>query len=469
MITAPQTLIETLYSLINSLRVYDYSYEPSELPENGIYFFYEEGEKCEVCGDVMDRIVRIGTHTSDNRFRDRIRNHYRGNKNSSVFRTHVGSAIIKKNGLPNIDINEWMKHMSPTSQTVENLIDETFKGKFRFRCISIPSKDERIDLEERLIASLSRWNYPPSDQWLGHFAEEQEIRKHGLWNVQQINSQNTLNDQCLAVLKERANLTRMPNRHIVKIHAEYGNTNNDVVMCFIPCCKGKFASGNILRPEHSLSNQDLPNSFDMLLDGRSKMVHCIYHDTKKISALNLYNGKLYTPLFPHKNEVLKLIQSKKLRLVIISAGYGIIDALEPIHKYEAILQGSVATSWKRTGLPTIIADCILQNRPSHVYGFFSGEASWSNSGSQYRYFFTEGLKIALMKGFKTNLSGCFYKMEGGGFPSFKELTCLGKIFAELIENKFDEEYIANVHGNNRQFEDVKIGFDKISRQSVQRI
>lgn len=240
-----------------------------------------------------------------------------------------------------------------------------------------------------------------------------------------------------------------------------GITQNKV-MCFIPCCKGKSSSGDIINPGYSLSNQDLPNTFDMLLAGRSAMEECIKYDTPKTSAINLYNGKLYHPLIPYKDEIIKLIQSNKLRVTIISAGYGIVDALEPIHKYEAILQGHVASSWKRNGLANIIAEYIIHNQPSHVYGFFSGKGSWSSSGSQYRYFFTEGLKIALMNGFKTKLSGCFYKIEGGGFPSFKELTSLGNTFVDLLKAGFNESYIINLQKEGRREGDVKIGFDRIS-------
>lgn len=462
-ITTPQTLMETIYSLLGTLQVYDCSYKSSNLPDNGIYFFYEEGEYCKINSKVMERIVRIGTHKSDNRFRDRIRNHYRGNKNSSVFRTHIGSAIITKNRLKNIDINEWMKHMTPTNNDIERIIDDTFKKNFKFRCISVQTKNERLNLEEKLIATLSHYNFTPSDNWLGHFAERKEIRSSGLWNVQHINSQNRVTEQDLAFLKEKINTARRSDLYTTTANNTHQlDTNNGKVMCFIPCCKGKFASGNIIKPEHSLSNQDLPNTFDMLLGGRFMMKECIEDDTQKASAIHLYNGKLYRPLHPYKDEIIKLIQSNKLRVIIISAGYGIIDALEPIQKYEAILQGRIASGWKRNGLANIIAKCIIHERPSHVYGFFSGESNWSNSGSQYRYFFTEGLKIALMNGFKTELSGCFYKIEGGGFPSFKELTSLGNTLVDLLKIGFNEAYITNVQEKGRCEGDVKIGFDKIT-------
>lgn len=212
-ITTPQSLIESIYSLLEKLAIFDYSYESNNLPKNGIYFFYEDGEKCEINGVVTDRIVRVGTHQADDRFRDRIRNHYRGNKNSSVFRTHVGSAIINRDEIVNVNINEWMKHMTPTNKNIEELINEVFKEKFRFRCISVQSKDERLYMEERLIATLSRWNYPPSNRWLGHFAEREEIRSSGLWNVKDTHSQNIMREEDLTILKEKINSLTLLNQY----------------------------------------------------------------------------------------------------------------------------------------------------------------------------------------------------------------------------------------------------------------
>jgi hypothetical protein len=57
------------------------------LPENGISFFYEIGEP-------DGRIVRVGTHRVDGRFRKRVRLHYGGNKDASVFQMHVGGALM---------------------------------------------------------------------------------------------------------------------------------------------------------------------------------------------------------------------------------------------------------------------------------------------------------------------------------------------------------------------------------------
>lgn len=462
-ITTPQSLIESIYSLLEKLPMFDYSYEPKNLPKNGIYFFYEDGEKCDINGVITDRIVRVGTHQADNRFRDRIRNHYRGDKNSSVFRTHVGSAIINRNKTLSININEWMKHMTPTINDIEELINEAFKEKFKFRCISVQSKDERLYIEERLITTLSHWNFSPSNHWLGHFAERKEIRSSGLWNVQHIDGQNIMNEQDLTILKEKINSLTLLNKYSLLANKDKeSGTKQNKVICFIPCCKRKDASGNIIKPEHILSIKDLPNTWDDLLEGRKGMQYCIEHISPKTSAINLYNGKLYGPLAQCKTKIIELIHTGQLRLIIISAGYGIIDALELIHNYDEMMKGKVASHWRSANLTNVIADLLLQEKPTRVYGFFAGESFWSTPGSKYRYFFAEGVKIALRKGLGTELNGCFYRIEGGGFPSFEELRSLGNTFIDLMKSHFNDSYVKNIRENGRHDGNVKIGFDEIS-------
>ena len=456
-------LINEIYSILEGLPPpFDYTYNPKDLPSNGIYFFYETTEKCKINGKIIDRIVRVGTHDADNRLRDRIYNHYNSNKNSSVFRKHVGSAIIKEDKR-NVDVDKWMTQGTPTNKDVEKRITETFKNKFKFRCVPVNSEQERHYLEGRLIATLSFLKHH-SDHWLGRFAKRKYIQESGLWNVDYVfDKSKVMNEKDLTLLKEKINSSSSLNQYsIVTNNRKQSDVEQNKVICFIPYCLGKYASGDIVKPEHILSAQDLPNTLENLLEGRNEMQNCIESNTPKTTALNLYNGKLYIPLFDYKNEIIKLIQSNQLRVIIISAGYGIVDALEPIHKYDAKMQGKIASNWKRAGLSNIISEIILTQNPKQVYGFFGGESDWYKSSSKYRYFFTEGLKIALKNGFNSDISGCFYNIEGGGFPDFKELKSLGKSSIEFMNSNFDDSYVKNIYENGRQYENVKIGFDKIS-------
>jgi len=236
---------------------------------------------------------------------------------------------------------------------------------------------------------------------------------------------------------------------------------NNKVICFIPCCKSKDASGEIIKPERILSSRDLPNTWNDLLEGREGMQDIIETDKSKTTAIKLYTGKLYSSLIPYMDDIIESLKSKQFRLIIISAGYGIIDALEPIYIYNAEMKGRTASHWSHKNLQNVIADLLLQEKPTRVYGFFAGERYWSSSASNYRYFFTEGLKTALSKGLDAQLAGCFYRVEGGGYPDFKELKSLGSTFVDLMKSNFTDSYVNDISENCRNYGNVKIGFQKI--------
>jgi DNA-(apurinic or apyrimidinic site) lyase len=247
----------------------------------------------------------------------------------------------------------------------------------------------------------------------------------------------------------------------MNLNTEIKNISNGKIICFIPCCKSKEGYGGVIDESYTLSSDSIPTTWHLLENGREQMIYCIDHDSERKSAFNLYSGKLYKPLIKKNNEIINVIKSGQLRLFVISAGYGVVDAFEPINSYEALLSGKNASMWKSNGLSDIISEIIIQENPSKVFGFFSGSSNWQSSGSMYRYFFTEGVKKAKQKGLDLDVSGCFYRKEGGGFPSFKELSSLGKLFVELVDKNFDHNYIEEVKNNCYIQGDVTIGFDEI--------
>lgn len=87
------------------------------------------------------------------------------------------------------------------------------------------------------------------------------------------------------------------------------------------------------------------------------------------SAIYLYTGALYGQL-DLTNTILKI--QKRLKVFIVSAWYCIVDAFEPLHFYEAKMQGKIATHWRNCGLEKIISDLLIYVKPSNVYGFFPG-------------------------------------------------------------------------------------------------
>lgn len=188
------SMIEQVYKAINLLPRYNNLTPSSDLPSNGIYIFFERGETITLSGNI-DRIVRIGTHKSDGRFKGRIRQHYGvkkslgGNKNSSVFRKHLGGALLRSNDPQDKRITDWLTQDGPSFREVEELVSSVLRSNFSFSCFAVETKDERLELESALIALMAQ--YPlgaPSVNWSGKYAASEKIVKSGLWNTQQIDS-----------------------------------------------------------------------------------------------------------------------------------------------------------------------------------------------------------------------------------------------------------------------------------------
>ncbi len=132
------TTVEPLYELVERLPHYSHGTPDVALPENGIYLFFERGETVRPTGREIDRIVRVGSHPADGRLRIRIRDHYGprgrsgGDKWSSVFRKHIGSALMRRSGADESDIRAWMHDKRRTIPAVEELATRTLRGSFTF-------------------------------------------------------------------------------------------------------------------------------------------------------------------------------------------------------------------------------------------------------------------------------------------------------------------------------------------------
>jgi len=165
------------------------------LPAKGIYVFFEQGET-DVCQGVrVPRIVRIGTHKKDGRFTGRIRQHYRrvnslrGSKNGSVFRKHVGSALLRMADPQDPRLELSLGQKGGSYFEVEEEVSKTLRNNFTFSCIRVDDAADRIYIEKGLIALLARYSpLKPSKNWSGHHAANEKIRDCGLWNVQRTTS-----------------------------------------------------------------------------------------------------------------------------------------------------------------------------------------------------------------------------------------------------------------------------------------
>jgi hypothetical protein len=88
-------------------------------PQRGVYFFFELGEERTASGTGL-RVVRLGTHAlnagSQTTLWRRLRQHRGnlrgsnpggGNHRGSVFRHHVGTALIRRDGWPDSVAGQW--------------------------------------------------------------------------------------------------------------------------------------------------------------------------------------------------------------------------------------------------------------------------------------------------------------------------------------------------------------------------
>lgn len=100
-------LCKWLHEQLERLPIIRFPFELEKLPENGIYFFYEDGEVWGHGGN-NTRIVRIGTHRGKN-FRSRINEHFLLDESKmnfdkskpkpsdrSIFRKNIGRALLNK-------------------------------------------------------------------------------------------------------------------------------------------------------------------------------------------------------------------------------------------------------------------------------------------------------------------------------------------------------------------------------------
>lgn len=184
-------------------------------PKRGVYFFFEPGEERTTSGS-GPRVVRVGTHAlkagSKSTLWKRLRQHRGtlrgkypggGNHRGSVFRLHVGTALIARDGLSGKAVDKWaIGSSSPTSHTREDeyplelRVSEHIRS-MPFLWLSIADepgpKSLRGYIERHSVALLSNYHAPsqaidpPSEGWLGQWAANEAVRRSGLWNVEHVN------------------------------------------------------------------------------------------------------------------------------------------------------------------------------------------------------------------------------------------------------------------------------------------
>lgn len=211
-------------------------------------------------------------------------------------------------------------------------------------------------------------------------------------------------------------------------------------LCFIPCCKKKtkYPEYRGLRP--TLTERRIPETWQDLQAARKKMSHCLEEDVRPCNALRQYDGGLYRSDFNFRESLTHYLETGRIDLYIISAGYGIVHALDPIHPYEAEMKGEVAELWRDLGLVRVISELIHVSHAHRVFGFFAGPSHWHGSHAKYRYFFTEGVKEASASGTMINTATCFYRASGLGVNAIT--GALGRTLLHGLREDFASRLLA---------------------------
>lgn len=188
-----------VHLLFNGLRMYSFPFNPKEIPLNGIYVLFEEGE----LAHGTNRIVRVGTHTGKDQLRSRLDQHFiHENKDRSIFRKNIGRALLNNEHDPFLD--QWELDLTTHEAKLKNAgkidlekqlhverkVTDYIRHSFKFVVFEVLAKEERLKWEARLISTVS-WceECKPSSQWLGLYSPKEKIRKSGLWIVNELYKQ----------------------------------------------------------------------------------------------------------------------------------------------------------------------------------------------------------------------------------------------------------------------------------------
>jgi len=190
-----------------------FPFELKTLPENGVYFFYEDGEIWGH-GGYKSRIVRIGAH-KDGNFRSRIKEHFLLDESKmnfdvanpaphdrSIFRKNIGRALLNKAKDDYLEIWEidftarrnqeeygYLRNIQKEKE-VESEVTRILRENFSFRFIVADGGMKTMGaggLESSLIGTVAHCKLcRPSSNWLGNYSPKKQIRESGLWLVQHL-------------------------------------------------------------------------------------------------------------------------------------------------------------------------------------------------------------------------------------------------------------------------------------------
>ena len=189
-------LCHALHQLAAQLPLHSFPFDESNIPEDGIYLLFEEGENAHG----QRRIVRVGTHTGDRQLRPRLRQHFvQQNKDRSVFRKNIGRALLHRTNDPflkdwNLDLTTAAARRQHAGRidfvkqrVVETMVSQHLQSNCRFIVIPVASKSQRLLWESRMVSTIAACSIcTPSPDWLGRSSPVSKIQGTGLWQVNEL-------------------------------------------------------------------------------------------------------------------------------------------------------------------------------------------------------------------------------------------------------------------------------------------
>lgn len=206
-------LIDRLRSTARGARLLGDCSKATGWPTHGVYFFFEDGEQREAGGP---RIVRVGTHAvsagSKTTLWNRLSAHRGtvggsqaggGNHRGSIFRLHVGKALLARDGFDGQTAATWgvgasaSKAVRQAEYPIELAVSR-YISAMPVLWVSVPGNpgttSDRKLIEANAIALLTNRRRepidPPSPGWLGRLSRHPAIRESGLWNVQHVDERH---------------------------------------------------------------------------------------------------------------------------------------------------------------------------------------------------------------------------------------------------------------------------------------
>jgi len=176
-------------------------------PPRGVYFFFEDGE---TLPDGRPRVTRVGTHAlsagTKSTLWSRLAQHRGvvggarpggGSHRGSVFRLHVGQALLARDGDPGGVASTWSIGSSAPSDvlSIEHPHERrvsAYIGSMPFLVLGVddePSESsDRGVIERGAISTLGAAGVSEksSPEWLGRHSRYEAIRRSGLWNVNHV-------------------------------------------------------------------------------------------------------------------------------------------------------------------------------------------------------------------------------------------------------------------------------------------